>query len=308
MPAPRHVYQTFIHATPERVWQALTDPAFTSRYFYGTAIETSLEPGSGFRYVMPDGSGAVDGTIEVAEPPSRLVMTWHILYDTECAAEPPSRVEWLLTPSGDGITKVTTVHGDLGMSPHTWASVRDGWVWVIDGMKTLLETGAPMRADATTREVLAVPAGDDPEGQWHRTEAVAVNNSIWELLDRDDLTVDEGEDLLRRAYAAAYHWARAVDRGPEHEARAEYMIAKAYLKLERADDALRHASRCLATTTQAALGDFDLAYAHEVVARALQLSGDEAGSLESWKAAKAVPIADPEDQAILDGDFAGAPI
>lgn len=302
MAAPRHVYQTFIKATAEEVWQAITDPAFTRRYFHRTAFEASLEPGSGFRYVLPDGREAVDGTIEVAEPPRRLVMTWHVLYDVDCAAEPPSRVEWLLTP-GDGVTRVTLVHGDLGQSPHTWESVRDGWVWVLDGMKTLLETGEPLAGQPPEEQPI-----DDPEAAWHRAQAIEANNSAWDLLGRDDLSEEEGEDLIRRVYASAYHWARAAGRGQENEARAEYMIAKAHTKLGHADRALHHARRCMVITERAGLTDFDLAYAHEALARAAALTGDTEQSALHWKAAKAVPIADPDDKAIVDADFADAPV
>lgn len=144
-------------------------------------------------------------------------------------------------------------------------------------------------------------------GTQHRAFGVEANNSAWELLGRDELSEDQGEDLLRRVYAAAYHWARATPRGPENEARAEYMIAKAHWKLGRAQDALHHAERCLAATTAAGLADFDLAYAHEARARALALAGRDGESAAAWAAARAVPIADDEDRAILEADFADAP-
>ena len=66
-----------------------------------------------------------------------------MLYDAEMAAEPPSRVEWTLTPATEdgAVTRATMRHGDLAMSPKTWESVRVGWVPIIDSMKTLLETG-----------------------------------------------------------------------------------------------------------------------------------------------------------------------
>ena len=50
--------------------------------------------------------------------------------------EPPSRVEWTVEQVGDGLTRVRLVHGDLAGSPLTWASVKDGWVWVLDALKT----------------------------------------------------------------------------------------------------------------------------------------------------------------------------
>ena len=80
-PAPVHIYQTYIRASAEQVWQAITDPEFTKRYWHRTAFESAFEPGSPYRMVLPDGSDAVVGTIEEVEPPRRLVMTWRILYD-----------------------------------------------------------------------------------------------------------------------------------------------------------------------------------------------------------------------------------
>ena len=95
MPAPRHVFQTHIRATPEAVWQALTDPAFTRRYFHDTAFESTLRAGAGFRYVLPDGTDAVDGVVEEIDPPRRLVMTWRVLYDAAAGrgAAQPRRVD-----------------------------------------------------------------------------------------------------------------------------------------------------------------------------------------------------------------------
>jgi uncharacterized protein YndB with AHSA1/START domain len=90
MAAPRHVFRIHIRATPEEVWQAITDPTFTRQYFHRTAFESTLEPGSGMRYVLPDGADAVVGEIEEVEPPRRLVMTWRALHDPAMADEPPS--------------------------------------------------------------------------------------------------------------------------------------------------------------------------------------------------------------------------
>lgn len=157
------------------------------------------------------------------------------------------------------------------------------------------ETPAP--ADAAALDSAA-------DGHLHRAQAMAANNSIWELLGREDLTPDEQEDLLARAYASAYHWARAAGRGPQNAARADYMIAKAQLKLHRPELALHHADRCLATVREAALADFDLAYALEARARALKALGRTAEAETDWAAALAVPIADAEDREIVEQDFA----
>jgi len=141
MASTRHVYRIYVKAPIERVWSALVEPDFTRRYFHGTAFDTPPVAGQPYRTSMVDGSPAVDGQIEVIEPPHTLVMTWHTLYDAAMAEEPPSRVEWSLTVAGDNLTQVDLTHGDLFRSPLTWAQVKDGWVWILDGMKTLLETG-----------------------------------------------------------------------------------------------------------------------------------------------------------------------
>ena len=61
---------------------------------------------------------------------------------------------------------------------------------------------------------------DDAEGEWHRTQAIEANNSTWDLLGRDELSPEEADDLLGRAYTAMHHWRRAARRGPENAARA----------------------------------------------------------------------------------------
>ena len=302
MSAPRHVYQVQIRASAEEVWQALTDPDFTRQYFHRTAIESTFAPGDPWRMTLPDGSEAVCGVIEEADPPRRLVMTWHVLYDAAMAEEPPGRVEWLLTQNGDGVTRVTTVHRDLGRSPLTSAGVADGWHWVLDSLKSLLETGTALDGAAAPAPVL-----DDGDGDLHRMLAVDANNATWDLLGGDELTAEDADELLGRAYAAAHHWRRAAGRQPENAARGAWLIARAHATLGQGQLALYYADRCWALTQAAALNDFDLAYSHEARARALACLGrlDEAGA--ELTAAREVAIVDEQDRAIFDGDVAAGP-
>lgn len=143
---------------------------------------------------------------------------------------------------------------------------------------------------------------DTPD--WHRKQGVEANNSIWELLTKDPRTPDDDEDLLRRAYAAAYHWQRTDSATPANEARAAYMIAKALLATHQPDRALISATHCREVCREHGLVDFDLAYAHEARARALLALGQEAEAREAWAQAIAVEVADPEDLSILEKDFA----
>ena len=319
--ATDHLYQVYIHAPVERVWQALVDPAFTRQYFHGTSFVAPPTAGEPYLTTLPDGSPAVDGVIEVLDPPHRLVQTWHTRYAPDLEAEPPSRVEWTLQEVAPGLTWLRLRHGDLAASPLTWANVKDGWVWILDCLKTLLETGAPLPARVPVTDDAADGAADgaaepvasaadraaDIEADWHRRQAVEANNATWDQL----AAIAEGPagivGLVRGAYAAAYHWQRARGYGPANEARARYLIGKAWLASGRPDQALDYGDRTMAVCREAGLVDFDLAYAHELRARGLAGLGRHTEAEDAWREALAVPIADPEDQAIVDADFADAP-
>ncbi len=302
MAITRHQYRIYIKSTPERVWQGLVDPAFTRRYFHGTAFESAPKAGVGYRSSMADGVPAVDGTIEVCDPPHRLVQTWHVLYDADMEKEPASRVEWLLTAAGDGLTRLDVIHGDLAQSPLTWAHVKDGWVWILDGLKTLLETGEPLPDE--TADVPEV--SDDAQADWHRAQGIECNNTTWEMIEADR-TPENDEEMLRRAYASTYHWARARGRTPANDARGQWLLAKAHLLAGLPERSLHYADSCMSITNEHGLVDFDLAYAHEARARALRALGRNKEAMTEWESAKAVPIADDEDREILDMDLAEGP-
>lgn len=307
----QHQYEVYIRATPEQVFAAITDPELTRQYFHGTAFDQPPVQGRRYSTSIADGRPAVDGTIEVLDPPHRFVQTWHVLYDAEMAEEPVSRVEWLVEEAGPGLTRLRVVHGDLAQSPLTWRSVRHGWVWILDGLKSLLETGTPLPAytdepdDRGDRETGVDQDEVDPG--WHRFQAVEANNSVWELLHRSDRSAADDEELLQRAYTARYHWARATGRGPANVARGAWLLAKVQHALGEPTLSLRYADECLEVCEQHDLVDFDLAYAHEARARALKALGRDAEADEAWARARAVPVADAEDRALVEADLAVGP-
>ena len=143
--APRQVYQVFIKATPEQIWEAITKPEFTASYFFGSRVETTGERNSPIRHFAAHSDELWgDDNILDSDPPRRLVHTWRSLYDAELAAEPPSRITWEIEAQPGGVTKLTVIHDQLEESPKTAASVSGGWLFVISGLKTLLETGKPL--------------------------------------------------------------------------------------------------------------------------------------------------------------------
>jgi uncharacterized protein YndB with AHSA1/START domain len=136
------VYSVFVKATPEQVWDAITKPEFTEKYFYGQRIAVTAE---GRTWHNAGGELVGDGPILEWEPPHRLVHGWRSLYDAEMAEEDESRVTWEIEPQDDGTTLLTVVHDRLDGAPKTAASVSGiGWMRVLSGLKTLLETGLPL--------------------------------------------------------------------------------------------------------------------------------------------------------------------
>jgi uncharacterized protein YndB with AHSA1/START domain len=138
------VYQLFIKATPEAIWDAITKPEFTTKYFHGARIEVTPERRRTF---SPDGSDDWgEGSVAEFDPPRKLVHEWRSGYDPEMAAEEPSRVTWEIEPQEGGeLSLLTVVHDRLEGAPKTAASVAGtGWMMVLSGLKTLLETGKPL--------------------------------------------------------------------------------------------------------------------------------------------------------------------
>ena len=140
------VYQVFIKATPEQIWEAITEPEFTAKYFYGTHVDTTAEAGSPIRHWSPDRSESWgDGAVLEYDEPKRLVHEWRSLYDPELAEEEASRVTWEIEPQDGGYSKLTVVHDQLEGAPKTAEHVSGaGWMMVLSGLKTLLETGEPL--------------------------------------------------------------------------------------------------------------------------------------------------------------------
>lgn len=143
----------------------------------------------------------------------------------------------------------------------------------------------------------------------HRSLAIDANNSTWEILDKalNVISEDEAEEMVRRAYAAAYHWQRAEGATPANEARASWLLSRVWIVLGNGELALHHARRCLAVCESADLADFDLAYAHESLARSFACLGDSERARQHLSTARQVDIADSEDRALVEADLAGEP-
>jgi uncharacterized protein YndB with AHSA1/START domain len=136
------VYRIVIKATPQEIWDAITLPEFTRRYFHGAAITITPD---GYASFGPDGSSWGDAEVLEWDPPNRVVHGWTSLYDPTLAAETESRVTWEITPDDDGTCLLTVIHDRLEGAPRTASGVAGaGWMGVLSALKTLLETGEPL--------------------------------------------------------------------------------------------------------------------------------------------------------------------
>lgn len=139
---PRHVFTTFIRATPELIWRALTESDFTTRYWYGSSIESSWMPGDAWQLLV-DGAPRVEGEVLDADPPRRLVLTFQTVW-AGAADDVPSRVSFEIGNAGPGVCRLTVVHETEAGQGSRIAEVAAGWPYIIAGLKTLLETGESM--------------------------------------------------------------------------------------------------------------------------------------------------------------------
>jgi len=136
------VYQIFIKASPDQIWEAITTPEFTARYFHGARIQVTADH---YKSNGPNGETWGDEPVFEFDPPRRLVHQWRSLYDPDLAAEEASRVTWEIADQDDGTCLLTVTHDRLEGALKTAASVSGpGWMGVLSSLKTLLETGQPL--------------------------------------------------------------------------------------------------------------------------------------------------------------------
>ena len=152
MTKPSYVYVTYIATTPEKVWQAIVDPAVAREYWTDPAVNkvarvnvSDWKPGSRWEHQRDDETRIVDivGTVVESRPPSRLVMTWARPAE-ESNTSRHSRVTFDIEAQGNGLVRLTVTHADLESDPEMLNGISTGWPKILSNMKTLLETGRPL--------------------------------------------------------------------------------------------------------------------------------------------------------------------
>ena len=133
------VFEIYIRTTPERLWEAITDPEQRSKYNFGASIRSDWTPGSRFEMSARGGTFALgEGENLEVDPPRRLVQSMVALWSDEVKSEGSSRVTWEIEAIGDSC-RLTVTHDQLREGANN--QLYGGWPMILSGLKTWLETG-----------------------------------------------------------------------------------------------------------------------------------------------------------------------
>jgi uncharacterized protein YndB with AHSA1/START domain len=150
------VFEIYIKTTPERLWEAITDPELRSQYSFGVWVESDWKAGSSYEAVHPAAPTPISAgeNLEV-EPPRRLVQSFNALWSDDVKAEGTSRVTWEIEPVADSC-RLTVTHDQLREGAND--ELYGGWPMILSGLKTLLETGESLTTPGSLMYSEASPA------------------------------------------------------------------------------------------------------------------------------------------------------
>ena len=133
------VFEIYIKTTPEQLWQAITDPDVRAKYNFGAGVESTWTTGSSYRIGAPKATGLLgEGENLEVDPPRRLVQSMRCLWDSDVIAEGTTRVTWEIEPVGDSC-RLTVTHDQMREGANE--QIYGGWMMILSGLKTWLETG-----------------------------------------------------------------------------------------------------------------------------------------------------------------------
>jgi uncharacterized protein YndB with AHSA1/START domain len=149
------VYEIYIKTTPERLWEAITDPEMRARYSFGVRTESDWKEGSTYKSSVPGVVDIAEGENVEVDPPRRLVQTFNALWGDDVKDEATSRVTWEIQSIGDDSCQLVVTHDQLanvsGTSPGANPQLYGGWPMILSGLKTLLETGEDLTTPGSLR-------------------------------------------------------------------------------------------------------------------------------------------------------------
>jgi len=143
------VFEIYIKTTPERLWEAITDPEMRRIYNFGVGIYTDWKPGSHYEGTAPNAPAPIlDGEVLEVDRPRRLVLSFNALWSDDVKSEGTSRVTWEIEPVADSC-RLTVTHDQLREGANS--ELYGGWPMILSGLKTLLETGEKLTTPGSLR-------------------------------------------------------------------------------------------------------------------------------------------------------------
>ncbi|WP_084724631.1 MerR family transcriptional regulator [Streptacidiphilus melanogenes] len=239
-----------------------------------------VDPGTGYRYYRPDQVAA-----------ARLIQT------LRAVDVPLAQVRACLAADGDqeaATARVLTQH-------------RRRLQARLDRIRGALHRTDHLISEGTTSTMTGTRPTTETAPSDERQLAVDLFNGVWRLLEQEDRSAEEDDRMLHMAHASRHHWGQvgtAVNRS-----RGEWQCSRVYAVLGRAEPALHHARRCLDICRENGIGDWDLAFAFEALARAAAVEGDkdQARAWAEQALAAADDIAEAEDRELVLSDLESIP-
>ena len=150
------VFEIYIKTTPERLWEAITDPEMRAKYSFGVATISDWTTGSDYRSGVPGVIDIAEGENVEVDPPNRLIQTFTALWSEDVNAVGASRVTWEIRKVADSC-QLTVIHDQLPIDAS--GELYGGWPMILSGLKTLLETGEDLTTPGSLRYSRAAEAG-----------------------------------------------------------------------------------------------------------------------------------------------------
>jgi DNA-binding transcriptional MerR regulator len=190
--------------------------------------------------------------------------------------------------------RVTRLRGSLHRIDHL----------LTEGLETTMSDLDTATVTATTKSAPGTGSVTD-----ERLLAAQLFNETWRLMEKEERTRQDDDRMIHTAHASRYHWGQVPDATPAHLARGEWQVSRVYTVLERAEPALHHARRVLDLCQENGIGDWDLGFAYEALARAYAVAGDadQAREYTDRALAAAEDIAEAGDRELLLADLETIP-
>jgi uncharacterized protein YndB with AHSA1/START domain len=138
---PDVVYNIFIRSTAQKVWDALTQSAFTTQFFFGRTVESDWSKGSSWRLLFPDGRIDVDGVVLESDAPRVLKVTWRVAWLDDPDPPGPALVTYEIQQHGEIVQLTMTQHTESAIPRKYVKAGQMGWGAILSSLKSMLETG-----------------------------------------------------------------------------------------------------------------------------------------------------------------------